>query len=64
MVSKEKMDRINFLAKKSKEECLTEEEKIEQNSLRKEYLENFRKSFRMQLENIKIVDDDDCSKKN
>lgn len=56
MVSKEKIDRINALARKSKAEGLTLEEKKEQQELRKEYLENFRKSFRAQLDAIEIVD--------
>ncbi len=56
MVSKEKIDRINALARKSKAEGLTPEEKKEQQELRKEYLENFRKSFRAQLDAIEIVD--------
>ena len=64
MVSKEKIDRINYLARKSKVEPLTEEEQLEQKKLRKEYLENFRKNFKMQLDNIKFVDNDDCSKNN
>ena len=58
MISKEKIDRINYLARKSKVEPLTEKEKLEQKNLRKEYLENFRRNFKMQLENIKFVDND------
>lgn len=57
MVSKEKLVRINALAKKSKTEGLTAEEKQEQAALREEYLENFRKSFRSQLDSIEIVDE-------
>lgn len=57
MVSKEKLVRINALAKKSREEGLTAEEKQEQAALREEYLENFRKSFRSQLDSIEIVDE-------
>lgn len=57
MVSKEKLMRINALAKKSREEGLTAEEKQEQAALREEYLENFRKSFRSQLDSIEIVDE-------
>lgn len=57
LVSKEKLDRINFLAKKAKSTGLSENEKMEQAKLRKEYLENFRKSFRAQLDNIEFVDD-------
>ncbi|QEK11925.1 DUF896 domain-containing protein [Crassaminicella thermophila] len=56
MLSKEKLDRINFLARKSKKEGLNEAEKIEQKNLRQEYLKKFKESFRKQLENIEIVD--------
>lgn len=56
MLSKDKIDRINELARKSKVVGLSEEEKIEQSNLRQEYLANFRESFRAQLENIEIVD--------
>lgn len=54
MLSQDKMDRINELAKKSKSVGLTEEEKEEQQVLRAEYLVKFRESFRNQLENIEI----------
>ncbi|RBP70079.1 uncharacterized protein YnzC (UPF0291/DUF896 family) [Alkalibaculum bacchi] len=56
MISEEKLDRINYLAKKKKETGLNLEEQKEQDALRKEYLENFRKSFRKQLDNIEFVD--------
>jgi uncharacterized protein YnzC (UPF0291/DUF896 family) len=56
LLSKEKIGRINLLAKKSKGEGLTEEEKKEQKLLRKEYIENAKKSLRNQLDNIEIVD--------
>lgn len=56
MVSKEKINRINELARISKERELTELEKAEQQKLRKEYLSAFRKSFEKQLENIELVD--------
>lgn len=59
MLSKEKMDRINELAKKSKAEGLTEAEKSEQKVLREEYLAKFRTNFRQQLENIEITYVDD-----
>ncbi|GAB6086946.1 DUF896 domain-containing protein [Alkaliphilus crotonatoxidans] len=54
MVSKEKISRINQLAKLSKERELTEEEKSEQAQLRKEYIESFRKTFKQQLDNLEI----------
>lgn len=63
MLSKEKLDRLNFLARKSKNEGLTKDEKNEQQELRQEYLKNFRKSFRNQLENIEIVDDNTIQQK-
>lgn len=59
MLSKEKIKRINFLAKKAKREGLTEKEKKEQKALRKEYLKSFRKGFKNRLENIKVVDSEE-----
>lgn len=56
MLSKEKIDRINFLANKSKTEGLNKEETKEQQDLRKEYIENFRKDFREKLDCIEVVD--------
>lgn len=58
MVTPEKIERINFLAKKAKTIGLTEEEKEEQKILREEYLQNFRSNFKNQLETIKFVDED------
>lgn len=58
MLTKEKIDRINELAKKSKVECLSPEEKEEQAQLRKEYLGKFREHFKGHLESIHFVDDD------
>lgn len=56
MLTKEKIDRINVLARKSKLGPLTPEEKREQSELREEYLKNFRECFKRQLESIQIVD--------
>jgi len=58
MLTKEKIDRINELARKSKVTCLTPEEKEEQAALRKEYLGKFREHFKSHLESIHFVDDD------
>ncbi len=55
MLSKEKMARINELAKKSKAEGLTEDEKAEQKVLRDEYLSVFKKGFRQRLENLEVT---------
>ena len=49
-----KIDRINELARKSKVEPLTEEEKAEQKALRDEYIAAFRASFRGQLDHTVI----------
>ncbi|MBP3385057.1 MAG: DUF896 domain-containing protein [Firmicutes bacterium] len=57
MLTKEKMDRINELARKKKAEDLTPEETKEQEILRKEYIVAFRAQIRGQLDNIKYVED-------
>lgn len=61
-MEKEKIERINFLAKKSREEGLNDAEKAEQKILREEYLNMIRQNFRSTLENIEIVDDDKTPK--
>ena len=53
-MDEELIRRINELARKSKAEGLTEEEKAEQAELRKVYLQEFRKNLRAGLENITI----------
>lgn len=58
-----KIDRINFLAKKSRTEELTPEEKEEQSSLRREYIDSFKRSLVGQLENTYIVDEKGNKKK-
>ena len=50
--------RINELYKKSKAEGLTEAEIREQAVLRKEFIEDFRKNLRGQLNNIDIQEAD------
>lgn len=56
MITKEKIERINYLARKCKEEGLSENEKKEQESLRKEYIKCFRDNLKKQLDCIEIVD--------
>jgi uncharacterized protein YnzC (UPF0291/DUF896 family) len=56
MLSKDKINRINELARKSKAEGLTAVEKKEQKALREEYLKNLRSSFQNQLASMTIVD--------
>ncbi len=53
-----KIDRINVLAHKQKSVGLTEEEKLEQAALRKEYIETIRESLRANLNNISIKEAD------
>jgi uncharacterized protein YnzC (UPF0291/DUF896 family) len=62
-VTQEKIDRINALAKKSREEGLTEEEKAEQAVLRREYIDGFKRSLVGQLENTYIVEPDGTKRK-
>lgn len=56
MIAKEKLERINSLSKKSKEEGLTDKEKEEQQELRQEYLQNVRKSFKNQFKSMTVMD--------
>lgn len=51
------IERINFLAKKQREEGLTEEEKAEQAKLRKEYIDSVTGNLRAQLNNTYVVDE-------
>ncbi|MBQ6892907.1 MAG: DUF896 domain-containing protein [Clostridia bacterium] len=53
-MEKEKLDRINALARKAKEADLTETEKEEQAALRAEYIAEFRASFGGILNNTVI----------
>ncbi|MBS4172619.1 DUF896 domain-containing protein [Bacillus sp. FJAT-49736] len=56
MLSKDKIARINELAKKSKESGLSEAEAKEQSKLRREYLESFRSSMKNTIEKVKVFD--------
>ncbi len=62
-MEQKKIDRINFLARKSREEGLTEEEKAEQAVLRREYIDSYKRSLEMQLENTSILYEDGTKKK-
>ena len=53
-MEKEKIDRINFLAKKKKTEGLTETELAEQKALYEEYLDGYRRNLRSTLGNTVI----------
>ncbi len=55
-MNKEKINRINELARKSKETGLTDSEKEEQAALRREYIDSVKASLIGQLDNTYIVD--------
>ena len=56
-MTKEKIDRINELARKSREQGLTDEEKREQTELRFEFRRGVVANLKSQLDNIEFVDD-------
>ncbi len=51
-MEKEKIDRINHLARKHRAEGLTEEEKAEQQALRDEYRAGFKQGLAKHLDNV------------
>lgn len=63
MITKEQIDRINALARKSKAEGLTEEEKAEQKELRDAYIASYKASLVANLENTYIVDENGNKRK-
>ena len=56
-MNQEKIERINALYRKSKAEGLTEEEKKEQDLLRKEYIASVKSNLRKQLNNIDVINE-------
>lgn len=58
MITPEMIDRINALYHKSQDIGLTEEEKEEQQMLRKQYIESIRTNMRANLNNISIQEND------
>lgn len=59
MITKEEIERINSLYKKSKEGELTEEEKAEQQMLRQKYIEWIKLQVRTQLD-VSAPHDNGC----
>ena len=59
----ELIDRINALYHKSKTLGLTDEEKAEQDKLRKQYVAGFRQGMQNTLENVYVVDEKGNEKK-
>ena len=62
-MTQELLDRINFLARKSRSEGLTEDEKSEQAVLRQQYIKEFRQGMENTLSNVYIMDKDGNKKK-
>ena len=62
-MEKEKIDRINELARKRKAEGLTPEEQTEQDALRKEYIAGFRGNLQDLLDNVVIQNPDGTQQK-
>ncbi|QNO16241.1 DUF896 domain-containing protein [Alkalicella caledoniensis] len=58
MLTKDKIDRINYLARKKKEQGLTPGEEREQHSLRQEYLGAVRGQVRSTLDRTKFVNEE------
>ncbi len=58
-MTKEKIDRINELARKSRKQGLTDEEKREQAELRMEFRRGIVANLTSQLDNIELVDGKD-----
>lgn len=57
-MDEKRIARINELYHKSKAEGLTEEELKEQQILRREYIDSFKRNLRSQLDNISIKEAD------
>ncbi len=57
MITQEKIDRINQLSHKKKNEGLTEEEMQEQQFLYREYIDSFREYVIFKLDLIEVVEE-------
>ena len=62
-MDQKQIDRINALARKSRSEGLTEEEKAEQAVLRRAYIDAVTGSLRAQLDHTYIVEPDGTKRK-
>ncbi len=56
-MDKQKIERINFLARKSKSEGLSDDEKNEQTALRNEYRQYMRNGYMAEFSNTYIIDE-------
>ena len=57
-MTEEKIQRINELYKKAKAEGLNDEEKKEQQILRRQFIDDFKRNLRGQLDNISVQEAD------
>lgn len=57
MMTQEKIDRINALARLAKERELTGEETAERAALRREYIDSVKANLTAQLDNTYVVDE-------
>lgn len=62
-MEQKKIDRINELARLAKERELTEKEQAERQVLRREYIDSYKRSLEMQLQNTTIMYPDGSKKK-
>ena len=62
-MTEEMIQRINFLARKSREEGLSEMEKQEQAELRQKYIKMFRQGVENTMSSVYIVDEKGNKKK-
>ena len=62
-MEQKKTERLSELPRKSRAEGLTEEEKLEQQALRQEYIQSMRQSLRATLDNSVIVRSDGTKEK-
>ncbi len=62
-MTEELIKRINELSKKSKTVGLTDDEKAEQEKLRRKYIETFRQGVKNTLNNVYVVDENGNEKK-
>ena len=58
MITQEMIDRINELSRKEKSEDLSTDERIEQQKLRRAYIDAFKENLKAQLDNIIVVDEE------
>ena len=63
MITDDKVARINALAKKAREQGLSEEEKAEQAALRREYVDAVKASLEGHLHNTTVIRPDGSKQK-